>query len=59
MVTPYYNKPTQEGLYQHYKAIHDAAEIPIVIYNIPGRLGSRVGAGARDHGPGAAFEEAQ
>jgi 4-hydroxy-tetrahydrodipicolinate synthase len=37
IVTPYYNKPTQEGLFQHYKAIHDAAEIPIVIYNIPGR----------------------
>jgi len=37
VVTPYYNKPTQEGLYQHYKAIHDSADLPIIIYNIPGR----------------------
>jgi len=37
VVTPYYNKPTQEGLYQHYKAINDSCGIPIIIYNIPGR----------------------
>jgi len=37
IVTPYYNKPTEEGLYQHYKAINDACGIPIIIYNIPSR----------------------
>ena len=37
VVTPYYNKPTQEGLYQHYKAINDKCGIPIIIYNIPSR----------------------
>jgi len=37
IVTPYYNKPTQEGMYRHFKAINDAINIPIIIYNIPGR----------------------
>ena len=37
IVTPYYNKPTQEGLYQHYKAINDNTSLPIIIYNIPSR----------------------
>lgn len=41
-VAPYYNKPTQEGLYQHYKAIAGAVRLPVVIYNVPGRTGVNV-----------------
>ena len=38
-VTPYYNKPTQEGMYQHYRAISESTDIPVILYNVPGRTG--------------------
>jgi 4-hydroxy-tetrahydrodipicolinate synthase len=42
MISPYYNKPTQEGIYQHYKKVAEEVDIPIVIYNIPGRTASNI-----------------
>jgi 4-hydroxy-tetrahydrodipicolinate synthase len=42
MISPYYNRPTQEGIYQHYKRVASAVGIPIIIYNIPGRTGSKI-----------------
>ena len=43
-VSPYYNKPSQEGLYQHYKAIAESTYMPIIIYNVPGRTGANISA---------------
>jgi 4-hydroxy-tetrahydrodipicolinate synthase len=43
-VTPYYNKPSQEGLYQHYKAIAEASPLPVILYNVPGRTGVNMSA---------------
>jgi 4-hydroxy-tetrahydrodipicolinate synthase len=42
--SPHYNKPTQEGIYQHYKAIAEAAPLPVILYNVPSRTGSTVSA---------------
>lgn len=42
--SPYYNKPTQEGIYQHYKAIAEASPLPVILYNVPGRTGSNINA---------------
>ena len=42
MISPYYNRPTQEGIYQHYKKVAESVGIPIIVYNIPGRTGSKI-----------------
>src|SRR5690606_11345652 len=41
-VSPYYNKPTQEGVYQHFKAISESSPLPVILYNVPGRTGSNM-----------------
>ncbi len=41
-ITPYYNKPSQEGLYRHFKAIHDEVDLPLIVYNVPGRTGVNI-----------------
>lgn len=62
-VSPYYNKPTQEGIYQHYKALSQASPLPLILYNVPGRTGSNMEVGttlrlARDFSNIVAVKEA-
>lgn len=62
-VSPYYNKPTQEGIYQHYKALSESTDLPIILYNVPGRTASNLTAAttlrlARDFGNIVAVKEA-
>ena len=44
LISPYYNKPTQEGIYRHYAAVAEATRLPLIVYNIPGRTSSNIGA---------------